>query len=367
MGNTLFFDLPGKGTSTSISDFVNIIEEDAMEFVNINAQDLDKKLKPIELETVEYLKSLMLAAAEGKKRENIWKETWKGLFETGGFNRTIKEGDSGEFGTFAQNLLGLPSLFPGQKGNEAYPDIPGIGKEAFDVAGIELKTRYRHLGANFSITVGQITAEGINVEGNPLTDSEMVDINSQYNDSKILEAVALNRLMDKMRNFLYMRVLSRDKQKEFYKPVDWSSPGRLKVKARRFASGRGPEIEVMAFILFTRLIIEKVRELVKRTGNAEFRVNVKASPKRVGNIIKSVTYTVELVRDTLGEFDDNGRPKYTSPVDKLIKELNYIRELYAAEYDFINQLEAENWRSARKFYWTIKNNVMRNILFEKLD
>ena len=357
-------ELRGQLYVEDMKKFQDKVNKDVFDYIQQHPQDYTKELSPVEDATVNYLKELIAAASSAKKGREAYEKFWEDLFEKGGFDIDLKKGGQGAFGVFIEDLLGVGIQFPKQVPNAAYPDIPRL-KEFNDPQGIEMKTRRANLMKAFHVTVGGITAKGGTIKGDPLTNKDIEEINNLYIGDQTKEAIALDRLINKMANFLYMRVIDKNSQKQLYNPKNLTlgQKSNLSWFFSKISNRAKPKLEVVAFILFMRLIIDHIKAAIKETSPEKVKVIVNTKTKRnKNNLIIQTNYDVSIGREHLivGEED-------YLPLAKLVRELSFIRYIYGAEVDFINKLEMDRWKDARKFYAMIKNKLIRTVKFEKLE
>jgi len=331
-------------------------------------QDVNAALTPIEQETINYVKSIMSAINEVDIKTGRFNRL-ASLAEMQGFAETLNPRDRGAFGRFIERdkFFDLKTMFPEQAPNAPVPDIPPPLDTK--LRGIEIKTRMAGLSKAFKIGVGLVTIEGGNIE-RALDETEIGDLNRRWEDTEFLLKIAKERLINKMSNFLFIRAVNKGDIERYHQPIQGYGirAKHYNVLAKRRASP-GANLEVVAFILFMRLIVAKIEELFNKTGEAEFRVSVDSTgiTKTSQGLVLKKQFRVSLVRDILTGKDERGLWESSNPIDKLARELSYIRELYAQEHDFINRLEVDRFKTARKFYWEVKNNLFRKYKFTRIE
>lgn len=340
MGYQTYFEYNGQQISTD--NVGKILKKEMAEYLSRNKGLTDKVMSPLEKATVDYLSELMTDAAH---TDNL-RQYWEMLSSDEGFPLEFLNKDnlplgSPNFGTFLQRgLFGLDKLYPGIPENTPLPDI-GIlddqGNILADSKGIEIKSRVAEAYGRFKIEIASITASGAELK-TPLSSGELKELEGILKSKKLEQKVALLKMLYKMQNFLFIRFL---KEKE---------------------AGKQPKLHIKAMILFMRLILKKLIEYIKETSTDKPRIyvenkNVVEDSSRGYTYKRQFTVNLELTR--------RGEARLT-PTGMLKQELRVLRDLYAVEYDFVNKLEQENYRTARQFYDTIKNEVLRHFKFHRL-
>jgi hypothetical protein len=358
----------------ALSDFENDIQQQVIDkFMEEHGNDpvlgrsRTSGYSPVEQLAVDYVVQLLAFSASNKRNAEFIEGFNTALdSELGGWEwnphnpPTGEKGGTQAFGNFMQSrIFNLDTL--GVSSNESLPDIPPI-QEIFPnqakemLTGIEIKTRYAnidkikpgeevwekmsrdfkiHVADMTALTPYEITPESLEQFKNS---PEFDEIEKQFQNESTLQKIAIYKIIYKMQQFLFVRTEYKNKR-----------------------------MNILAFILFMRLRIKKLLQtLSKQNPRKGLRVKVtrtdeSTEPKitksgaNVGAIFKR-KYTIDLIaEDVFSEFEDL--------TTKYKKELKFIRELYAKEYDFVNAIES-NEISARKFYGVIKDAQVRFFAFE---